>query len=65
MNLYSVVSAPALALPIYYDRLRDAIAAGTIDVRPGRLELTREWKHYPHLRLSRCEWQKQRLKEVK
>jgi hypothetical protein len=59
-----MAAAPTWALPIYYDRLLDAIAAGKIDVRPGRLEprvLTREWKHYPHLRLSRCEWRKQRL----
>jgi hypothetical protein len=59
-----MAAAPTWALPIYYERLLDAIAAGKIDVRPGRLEpraLTREWKHYPHLRLSRCEWRKQRM----
>jgi hypothetical protein len=62
-----MAAAPAWALPIYYDRLLDAIAAGTIDVRPGRVEpraLTREWKHYPHLRLSRSEWRRQRLQGV-
>jgi hypothetical protein len=62
-----MAAAPAWALPIYYDRLLDAIAAGTIDVRPGRLEpraLTREWKHYPHLRLSRSEWRQQRLQRT-
>ena len=62
-----MAAAPAWALPIYYDRLLDAIAAGTIDVRPGRLvprALTREWKHYPHLRLSRSEWRQQRLQRT-
>lgn len=59
-----MAAAPTWALPIHYERLLDAIAAGRIDVRPGRVEpraLTREWKHYPHLRLSRTEWRKQRL----
>ncbi|MCX5685779.1 MAG: IS4 family transposase [Planctomycetota bacterium] len=59
-----MAAAPTWALPIHYERLLDAIAAGRIDVRPGRIEpraLTREWKHYPHLRLSRSEWRKQRL----
>ena len=62
-----MAAAPAWALPIYYERLLDAIAAGAIDVRPGRLEpraLTREWKHYPHLRTTRSEWRRQRLREV-
>jgi len=61
---HPMAAAPTWALPIYYERLLDAIAAGRIDVRPGRLEpraLTREWKHYPHLRLSRSEWRNQRL----
>ena len=63
-----MTAAPAWALPIYYERLLDAIAAGAIDVRPGRLEpraLTREWKHYPHLRTTRSAWCRQRLRGVK
>jgi hypothetical protein len=62
-----MAAAPAWALPIYYERLLDAIAAGTIDVRPGRLEpraLTRECKHYPHLRICRSEWRQQRLQRT-
>jgi hypothetical protein len=61
---HHMAAAPAWALPIYYDRLLDAIAANRVDVRPGRLEpraLTREWKHYPHLRMSRSAWREQRL----
>jgi hypothetical protein len=61
---HHMAAAPTWTLPIYYDRLLDAIAACRIDARPGRLEpraLTREWKHYSHLRLSRSEWRKQRL----
>jgi len=64
---HHMAAAPTWALPIYYERLLDAIAAGRIDVRPGRLEpraLTREWKHYPHLRLSRSEWRNQRLRRT-
>jgi hypothetical protein len=61
---HHMAAAPAFALPIHYERLLDAIAACRIDIRPGRLEpraLTREWKHYPHLRISRSEWRKNRL----
>jgi hypothetical protein len=61
---HHMAAAPAWALPIYYQRLLEAIAAGRVDIRPGRAEpraLTREWKHYPHLRLSRSQWRKQRL----
>jgi hypothetical protein len=64
---HHMAAAPAWALPIYYERLLDAIAAHKVDVRPGRLEpraLTREWKHYPHLRLTRSAWRKQRLRRV-
>jgi len=64
---HHMAAAPASALPIYYDRLLDAIAAARIDVRPGRLEpraLTREWKHYPHLRITRSAWRNQRLRRV-
>lgn len=59
--------APAWMLPLLYDRLLDSIACSEVDVRPGRLEpraLTREWKHYPHLRTSRAEWRKQRLERI-
>jgi Transposase DDE domain len=61
---HHMAAAPARALPILYERLLDAIAACRIDVRPGRLEpraLTREWKHYPRLRISRSDWRKNRL----
>jgi len=54
-------------LPAMYGRLLDAIASTEVDVRPGRLEpraLTREWKHYPHLRMSRSQWRTHRLKEA-
>jgi hypothetical protein len=64
---HHMAAAPTWALPIYYERLLDAIAACQIDVRPGRLEpraLTREWKHHPHLRLSRSEWRRQRLRRT-
>jgi len=59
--------APAWSLPMLYERLLDAVAASVIDVRPGRLEpraLTREWKHYPHLRTTRSEWRSQRLRDA-
>jgi hypothetical protein len=52
------------SLPFAYQRLLDAVASCEIDVRPGRLEpraITREWKHFPHLRVSRAEWRQQRL----
>jgi len=47
------------ALPEIYDRLLAAIAANTVDVRPGRLEpraIARETKHFPRLHGSRAEW---------
>ena len=62
---HHMAAAPVAALPIYYERLLDAIAASRIDVRPGRLEpraLTREWKHYPHLRKTRSAWRNQRIR---
>ena len=62
-----MAAAPAWALPTYYERLLDALAAGRIDVRPGRLEpraLTREWKNYPHLRMTRSAWRNQRLRRA-
>jgi hypothetical protein len=64
---HHMAAAPASALPIYYERLLDAIAANEVDVRPGRLEpraLTREWKHYPHLRMTRSAWRNQRLRRT-
>ena len=64
---HHMAAAPASALPIYYQRLLDAIAANEVDVRPGRLEpraLTREWKHYPHLRMTRSDWRNQRLRRI-
>ena len=51
-------------MPLLYERLLAAIAASAVDVRPGRVEpraLTREWKHYPHLRQSRPAWRRKRL----
>jgi len=60
-------TAPAWQLPRLYQRLLNAIASTDIDVRPGRLEpraVTREWKHYPHLRISRSQWRKKRLAET-
>ena len=62
-----MAAAPAWALPIHYDRLLDAIAAGRIDVRPGRLEprlIAREKKHYTRLRQSRTQWRHQRLRRA-
>jgi hypothetical protein len=64
---HHMAAAPASALPIYYQRLLDAIAANRVNVRPGRLEaraLTREWKHYPHLRMTRSAWRNQRLRRI-
>ena len=62
-----MAAAPTWTLPTYYDRLLDAIAAGVIDVRPGRIEpraLSRDRQHYPFLhgpRTSRTAWRNQRL----
>jgi hypothetical protein len=59
-----MASAPTAMLPKLYDRLLVHIASSQIDVRPGRLEpraLTREWKHYPHLRTCRHFWRHQQL----
>lgn len=57
-------SARTEDMPLLYERLLDAIAASKVDVRPGRVEpraLTRERKHYPHLRESRSAWRRKRL----
>lgn len=63
---HRMATAKTYRLPGLYQRLLDAVASSEVDVRPGRLEpraLAREWKHYPHLRISRSEWRKQRLKK--
>lgn len=60
-------AAPTWSLPLLYQRLLDAIASCEIDIRPGRMEpraISREWKHYPHLRMSRTLWRVKRLAEV-
>ena len=52
---HRMAAAPARLLPRLYRALLDAIASCDVDVRPGRLEpraLTREWKHYPRLRIT-------------
>ncbi len=64
---HRMAAAATLRLPLLYERLLDAVASTPVDIRPGRLEpraLTREWKHYPHLRHSRTEWRQQRLGRV-
>ena len=64
---HRMAASPAWALPIQFQRLLDSIAASRIDVRPGRIEpraLTREWKHYPHLRMPRRSWREQRLRRA-
>jgi hypothetical protein len=61
---HQMATAPAARLPKLYHRLLDAIAGSEIDIRPGRLEpraVTREWKHYPHLRICRPVWRYQQL----
>lgn len=64
---HRMAAAPTPRMPSLYQALLDAIASSEVDVRPGRLEpraLTREWKHYPHLRTTRAVWRKQRLKKT-
>jgi len=64
---HHMAAAPTWALPIYYERLLDSIAAGRLVVRPGRLEpraLSRDRQHYPFLHgphTSRAAWRNQRL----
>ena len=51
-------------MPLVYERLLDSIPASEVDVCPGRVEprvVTREWKHYPHLREPRAAWREKRL----
>ena len=60
-------SARTEHLPVFYERLLDAIAACEVDVRPGRLEpraIARERKHYPSLRESRAAWRRKRLRKA-
>ena len=64
---HCMAASPPRMLPEMYQALLAAIATCQVDVRPGRLEpraLTREWKHYPHLRISRTQWRKQRLRNA-
>ena len=64
---HRMAATAVLRLPVLYERLLDAIASTSVDVRPGRLEpraLTREWKHYPHLRAARTDWRQQRLRRT-
>lgn len=59
-----MAASPTSRLPDLYKRLLAVVAATSIDVRPGRLEpraLTREWKHYSHLRVTRSQWRRNRL----
>ena len=64
---HCMAAAPIRLLPGMYQVLLAAIASCPIEIRPGRLEpraLTREWKHYPHLRISRTQWRRQRLRNA-
>jgi hypothetical protein len=64
---HCMAASPTRMLPDMYHALLAAIATCDVDVRPGRIEpraLTREWKHYPHLRTSRTQWRKQRLRNA-
>jgi hypothetical protein len=64
---HRMAAAPTRMMPHLYQALLNAVASSEVDVRPGRLEpraLTREWKHYPHLRTTRTLWRKQRLKKT-
>jgi len=59
-----MATLPAARLPRAYAVLLEVIVSSQIDIRPGRTEprsLTREWKHYPHLRTSRSDWRTERL----
>ena len=61
---HAMSSARTRDMPLIYERLLSAIAASRVVIRPGRTEpraLTREWKHYPHLRKSRSAWREERL----
>lgn len=61
---HRMAAAPMWKLRAMYEALLDSIASSEIEVRPGRIEpraLTREWKHYPHLRMTRSEWRRRRL----
>ena len=54
-------AAPVRELGALFEMMLDRVAAAAVPERPGRNEpraLTREWKHYPHLRVSRAEWRR-------
>lgn len=54
-------AAPVLQLGRLFEMMLERVAAAEVSERPGRDEpraLTREWKHYPHLRVSRAEWRR-------
>lgn len=54
-------AAPVLELTVLFEMMLERVAAAELAQRPGRNEpraLTREWKHYPHLRVSRAEWRR-------
>jgi hypothetical protein len=64
---HRMAASATLRLPFLYERLLDAVASTSIDIRPGRLEpraLTRELKHYPYFRTTRSEWRRQRLGRI-
>jgi hypothetical protein len=64
---HRMAATATLRLPFLYERLLEAVASTSVDVRPGRLEsraIAREWKHYPRLRITRTEWRQQRLQEA-
>jgi len=55
------LAAPVLELAALFEMMLERVAAAKLVQRPGRNEpraLTREWKHYPHLRVSRAEWRR-------
>jgi hypothetical protein len=54
-------TAPVRELGALFEMMLDGIAAAEVPERPGRNEpraRTREWKHYPHLRIPRAEWRR-------
>jgi hypothetical protein len=61
-------AAPVREIRALYDMMIEAIAAAEAPERPGRTEpraLTRERKHYPHLRVSRAEWRRRHAAQKK
>jgi hypothetical protein len=52
-------TAPVWCLSAIYADMLERVAVENVPERPDRIEpraLTREWKHYPHLRTSRASW---------